>query len=188
MNVELRKQFNKLEKLTAELIGAIENTTTAQLHQSPPGKWSLSQVFAHLITAEQLSVQYLKKKIQVIEEQPNTGLAEALRQPNTGLAEALKMWVLILSQRLPLKFKAPKVVVDHTAAYADVAEILTAWSKTRMELKELLDRISDDQLKRKIYKHPVVGKLNMVQTVRFFREHIIHCAFSENTLSTTHHK
>ncbi|HRF34344.1 MAG TPA: hypothetical protein PLM56_12645, partial [Cyclobacteriaceae bacterium] len=49
-----------------------------------------------------------------------------------------------------------------------------AWSKTRMELKELLDRISDDQLKRKIYKHPVVGKLNMVQTVRFFREHIIH--------------
>ncbi len=163
MNVELRKQFNKLEKLTAELIGAIENTTTAQLHQSPPGKWSLSQVFAHLITAEQLSVQYLKKKIQVIEE-----------QPNTGLAEALKMWVLILSQRLPLKFKAPKVVVDHTAAYDDATEIINAWSKTRMELKELLDRISDHQLKRKIYKHPVVGKLNMAQTVRFFREHIIH--------------
>jgi len=163
MNVELRKQFNKLEKLTAELIGAIENTTTAQLHQSPPGKWSLSQVFAHLITAEQLSVQYLKKKIQVIEEQPNTGLAEALR-----------MWALILSQRLPLKFKAPKVVVDHTAAYDDATEIINAWSKTRMELKELLDRISDHQLKRKIYKHPVVGKLNMAQTVRFFREHIIH--------------
>ena len=52
MNVELRKQFNKLEKLTAELIGAIENTTTAQLHQSPPGKWSLSQVFAHRIVKE----------------------------------------------------------------------------------------------------------------------------------------
>lgn len=163
MNIKLKNQFDKLEKRTDELIREIESATMAQLHQHPPGKWSLSQVFAHLIASEQLSVQYLKKKIQAIEE-----------QPNTGLPELLKMWVLIISQRLPFKFRAPKVVVDYTPAFKESTEIIAAWSQTRTELKNLLAQIPANQLKRKIYKHPVAGKLNIVQTMRFFREHIIH--------------
>ncbi len=163
MNNELQNQFNKLEKLTDELIRGVESTTTDQLHYNPPDKWSLSQVFAHLIASEQLSIQYLKKKTLAIEE-----------QPDTGFTEELKMLVLIISQRLPFKFKAPKVVTDHTPAFNNLAEIVTTWNQTRAELKELLNGISADHLKRKIYKHPVAGKLNIRQTLRFFREHLIH--------------
>lgn len=163
MNIRLKGQFRYLEKQKEQLIKQVEETTTTQLHAHLAGKWSLSQLFAHLITSEQLSVQYLKKKILAIEE-----------QPNTGIIEELKMLVLIISQRLPFKFKAPKVVVDHTPAFSNVDEIKTAWNQTRSELKDLLSRFSHQHLKRKIYKHPVAGKLNIVQAMRFFQEHLIH--------------
>jgi len=163
MNTLLKELFDQLESQRFALVKQIEHLNPDQLHQHPPGKWSLSQVYAHLITSEQLSVQYLKKKIQAVDE-----------QPDTGLVEELKMWTLIISQRLPFKFKAPKVVVDHTPAFKDAAEIATAWTQTRTELKDLLGRFTANQLKRKIYKHPVAGKLNIVQATRFFSEHIIH--------------
>lgn len=163
MQPVLQKLFYQTEQQKVNLLKEIDSLNGSQLHHHPPGKWSLSQLFAHLITSEQLSVQYLKKKILAIEE-----------QPNTGLVEELKMLTLIISQRLPFKFKAPKVVVDNTPAFSNVDEIKTAWNQTRSELKDLLSRFSDQHLKRKIYKHPIAGKLNIVQAMRFFQEHIIH--------------
>ncbi|MBN8576218.1 MAG: DinB family protein [Cytophagales bacterium] len=163
MNSLLKESFGRLEIQRLALLKQIEILNVDQLHQHPPGKWSLSQVFAHLITSEQLSVQYLNKKILAIED-----------QPDTGITEVLKMWLLIISQRLPLRFKAPNVVVAHTPAFKDAAEITQAWNQTRAELNDLLSRFTGQQLRRKIYKHPVAGKLNIVQTLRFFQEHIIH--------------
>jgi hypothetical protein len=163
MNPKLNSQLDKLEQLSTRIIKYLEGKSPEQLHHHPPGKWSLAQVFAHLIASEQLSIQYLKKKIQAIET-----------QPDTGMLEELKMLALIISQRLPFKFKAPKVVVDNTPTFNNVAEIVAAWNQTRTELKDLLNQFSNNHLTRKIYKHPVAGKLNIVQAMRFFQEHIIH--------------
>jgi uncharacterized damage-inducible protein DinB len=163
MQSALQKLFDLTEQQKLTLLNQIDSLSTEQLHHHQAGKWSLAQVFAHLITSEQLSIQYLKKKIQAIET-----------QPDTGILEELKMLALIISQRLPFKFKAPKVVVDNTPTFNNVAEIVAAWNQTRTELKALLDQFANQQLKRKIYKHPVAGKLNIVQAVRFFQEHIIH--------------
>jgi uncharacterized damage-inducible protein DinB len=163
MQPSLKKLFNQTEQQKIALLNQIDSLSATKLHHHPPGKWSLAQVFAHLITSEQLSIQYLKKKIQAIET-----------QPDTGILEELKMLALIISQRLPFKFKAPKVVVDNTPTFNNVAEIVAAWNQTRTELKDLLDRFAATQLTRKIYKHPVAGKLNIVQAMRFFQEHIIH--------------
>ena len=93
MQPALQKLLYQIEQQKTNLVNQIGSLDANQLHHHPPGKWSLSQVFAHLIASEQLSVQYLKKKIQAIDE-----------QPNTGIIEELKMLTLIISQRLPIKF------------------------------------------------------------------------------------
>jgi hypothetical protein len=90
------------------------------------------------------------------------------------LLEELKMIVLILSQRLPFKFKAPKVVVENTKPSTSLQELEKEWAAVRNELKTMLEKFGDDQLKRKIYKHVIAGKLNILQTLLFFREHVIH--------------
>lgn len=141
----------------------ISPLSTEQLNAHPKGKWSIAQVLSHLISSERLSVNYMNKKI--------LGIQEA---PDSGLADACKTILLIVSQRLPLKFKAPKVLVEKTVQYQSALQLIEAWEKTRHELKEVLARLNDDQLKRKIYRHPLAGMLNIQQALRFFREHIIH--------------
>ncbi len=134
-----------------------------KLKYAPEGKWSIQQILAHLIAAEKLSVIYLNKK--------KLGVNDA---HDTGLLEEIKMVVLKLSQRLPLKFKAPRGVVENTPTYASFEELMLDWDRTRSELREFLEKIDDTQIRKKIYKHIVAGRLNIQHALVFLREHIIH--------------
>jgi len=163
LNPKLLFLFNTLESQRNKLLNEIRLVPKEKLNTHPPGKWSANQVLAHIITAEQLSIGYVKKKFQ--------GINDA---SDTGLVEELKMGALYISQRLPFKFKAPRVVVENTPHFEGIEQIEAAWNKTRSDLKELLNQFDDSQLSRKVYKHPVAGKLNIQQTLKFFSEHIIH--------------
>jgi hypothetical protein len=80
----------------------------------------------------------------------------------------------MISQRLPFKFKAPKVVVLSTPSYEGLLELTRAWDREREELRTLLDQFHDDEIRKKIYRHVVVGLLNMEQALIFFQEHFDH--------------
>jgi uncharacterized damage-inducible protein DinB len=159
----LLKQFENLEWQRAKLLNQVASLPQDQWQTCPPGKWSIAQVLSHIIASEQLSIRYLKKKMLGIDE-----------APETGIVEELKMITLIVSQRLPFKFKAPTVVTDHTYVYPSFTELSDAWEKVRIDMKDVLARFQENQLNRKIYKHPIAGMLNIKQAVQFFSEHIIH--------------
>jgi uncharacterized damage-inducible protein DinB len=163
LNTKLQQIFDSLETQRNQLFTSLNGLAVEKLNQQPTNGWSINQVIAHLIAAERLSVLYLRKKIQAINE-----------VENTGLIEELKMIVIILSQRLPFKFKAPKTVVENTKSSTSLHQLEQEWNAVRNELKIVLEKFNDDQIKRKIYKHVVAGKLNIQQTLLFFREHIIH--------------
>ena len=134
-----------------------------KLNHNQPGRWSINQIIAHLIAGEKLSVAYLQKKILAINE-----------VDNTGIFEEIKMIGLIISQRLPLKFRAPRVVVENTTQTSDLSLLVKEWDSVREELRQLLEKVKDDQINRRIYKHVRAGKLNIQHALIFFREHIIH--------------
>lgn len=157
------KAFNRLSKDKTNLIEMVRNLTSEELNQSIDNGWSILQIIAHLITAERLSVMYMQKKIQGIED-----------AGDTGLWEEVKMSLLIISQRLPLKFKAPQAVVQETIRATSLQQLEEEWDLVRNDMKALLDRIQPHQSKRKIYKHVVAGKLNASQALRFFHEHFLH--------------
>jgi uncharacterized damage-inducible protein DinB len=163
LNNSLLHLFDSLEAQRNKLLSLITNLSNEQLNAHPEGKWSAAQVISHLISSERLSVNYLNKK--------RLGIKEA---SDTGLKEELIMIVLKVSQRLPLKFKAPRVLAENTIIYQTAGELKEAWVKTRDDLKETLRYFQEDQLKRKIYKHPIAGMLNIRQALQFFREHINH--------------
>jgi uncharacterized damage-inducible protein DinB len=159
----LERLYNAIEKQRYNLLSSLKNLSNDELNAHPPTKWSINQIIAHLITAEDLSIQYLNKKI--------LGVNEA---KDSGLIEELKMILLIVSQRLPLKFKAPKIMVDRTSNETDLNKLIADWDKTRIELKNILDRIENHHIKRKIYRHVRVGMLNIQHTLRFIGEHVGH--------------
>ncbi len=163
MNPKLQNLFHSLEAQRSELLKTLKTVSAEKLNTQVDNGWSINQIIAHLIAAEKLSVAYIQKKIQAVDE-----------VGDTGLIEELKMVALKLSQRLPLRFKAPRVVVENTSTSADIFALEQEWIIARQQLKGLLEKLSDDQINRKIYKHVRAGKLNIQHMLIFFSEHIIH--------------
>ncbi|HOX82141.1 MAG TPA: DinB family protein [Chryseolinea sp.] len=165
MNSKLQRLYDQLENDRKILLAKVELVPEEKFNRPPaPNKWSLAQVLSHIVAAEHGSTGYMKKKSLGIDQ-----------VDNSGIVESLKIGVLIASQRLPfLKFKAPKIVVDHTPQFHSAESIIRQWDEVRADLKLFLEKMEDKNIRKKIYKHPFAGRLDVVQAVTFFREHIIH--------------
>jgi hypothetical protein len=164
VNNKLRVLYEQLEDDRARLMAELSKASGGTLSLKPSkDKWSVNEILTHLVTSEQLTIRYLKKKSLGVEQLKNSGLAEKIRYA-----------VLEISQRLPLKFKAPKHVVSNTPEALPFPELLTSWNATRQDLKEFLDSIADRNVNKLIYKHPVAGRFDVSQCLMFMREHYHH--------------
>ncbi|MGC4022514.1 MAG: DinB family protein [Cyclobacteriaceae bacterium] len=163
MNSSLQKLFEKLENQRQSLLALVSGLPPEKLNAHPENKWSINQIIAHLITAERMSVQYLRKKMLGVEQ-----------AKDSGIWEELKMVLLVLSQRLPIKYKAPKKVVELTVSKADLSQLIEEWNEVRSEMRNILEQIDHKHIKRKIFKHIRAGMLNIQHALKFSREHIIH--------------
>jgi hypothetical protein len=105
-----------------------------------------------------------------IHEEKTLGIADVT---NTGVWEDLKFFLLKFSQRIPLRYKAPKVLGENPEALSR-EEAFRQWQQVRTALRDFIGTLANSQLKKKIYKHPVSGRLNVIQAVSFFREHANH--------------
>src|SRR5262245_25235293 len=92
----LETHFESLEQQRKKLLNEIQLLTPDQLNRSVNNKWSISQIIGHIVSSEALSVGYINKKINAINE-----------VSNTGIWGEVKLLAFILSQRLPFKYKAP---------------------------------------------------------------------------------
>jgi hypothetical protein len=162
MDPQLLKVYHQLEAQREELLNLLKQLSEDHRNRKVNGKWSINEILSHLATSERLSMAYIKKKSNAIDT-----------LDNTGLIEEFKMVLLKVSQRGPFRFKAPKVVDDHTPKDS-FSESEEKWNRVRKELLNFIQNINPQHSKRKIYKHPVVGKLNIRQAMLFFKEHVTH--------------
>jgi hypothetical protein len=163
MNRKLQELFLTIETQRQSLLLSLRSQDHENLNEHPEGKWSVNQIIAHLISAERLSVNYLTKKIKGVET-----------AADTGFAEELKMVLLKLSQRLPLKFKAPKIVMENTLQENDFHKLEKEWNSVRADLEKILEQVEDRHIRRKIYRHVRVGMINIQHGLQFFKEHVGH--------------
>ncbi|NJM25100.1 MAG: DinB family protein [Bacteroidia bacterium] len=164
MNPKLHSLFEALEKERTLLLTAVKSYPADTLSHTPrPGKWSVLQILTHLVISEQLSLLYMQKK--------SLGVQSA---GDTTAVESIKSWLLLLSQRLPLKYKAPKFLKESTPGQWPVHEIEANWQTLRQQMHAFLSAIEPAHLKRKIYRHPVAGRLNVTHALLFMRAHIRH--------------
>jgi len=164
MNKLLASVLTELEKQREEILQSVSHLSDEAFSRAPqPGKWSVAQILTHILTSEKLSLAYMKKKVQGIDQLKDSGVMESLR-----------LWLLIVSQRIPVKYKAPKVVVENTPETLSLNQLTEEWANLRKELAAFLSTIDDKHARRVIYKHPMAGRFDVQQTLIFFREHIRH--------------
>jgi hypothetical protein len=163
MDRKLSQIFELAELERKEILKRIVGISPEQFFAKPPKKWSISQILNHLMLSERLSLIYMKKK--------SLGIDTA---GDTGLIEDAKFLLLKFSQRLPLKFKAPEVLGKSEPDSPTLVEVTAKWNNVRREMYEFAEALPEKHLRRKIYKHPVVGRLNVIQALAFMREHVNH--------------
>lgn len=155
--------FNRLETQRNEIIADYNRYTDRQLQFSPrPGHWNLLQVLRHLVTAEELSLKYIQRKLKNHESVKKSGLNSIARH-----------FILKMALIMPLKFKAPKLA-DVTGENPDFGAMTSEWIEVRSEIKSLIENSDENILSKELYKHPRAGMLNIKQALEFFEMHINH--------------
>lgn len=161
MNRKLHERFERLESKRAALINSLKNYSDETLSRQPePGAWSVSEILHHLLTTEEASLRYLNKKIQ--------GLSSS---PSTGISNSVRIFVMRIVYSLPFRYKAPDVTLPANTN-ASIREIDERWGKVRVETINLLGKLSEEDLNRELWRHPIGGRMNIFQMIDFFEQHI----------------
>ena len=91
---------------------------------------------------------------------------------------------LITAERLSLAYMQKKSLGIRQVGSTDVfgenepeklasPDLVEQWAKVRNELKAFLQQLEGSEIRKKIFKHPVAGRLNVLHAVSFLREHAI---------------
>jgi len=165
MNEKFEKIFDQIEIERKTLLRKVSLLNEGEFNSKPAdGKWSVAEILTHLLTSERLSLLYMRKKYKGVDQ-----------VGNSGLVEYLKMTFLKFSQRVAFfKYKAPKVIRENTPDTMTYSNLVAAWDKSRLDLKKFLESIPAENVRKKIYKHPIVGRLDAAQGVEFLSEHFRH--------------
>jgi hypothetical protein len=122
--------------------------------------WSIVQVCHHLILSEELSLQYLNKKLQY-----NSPIAQA------GIWAFLRSSFINYALRFPIRYRAPKRVSEFPETLEWI-DLKSRWVTVRIGMRERLEKIPEEYLDKLVYKHPSIGRLTIDQMLTFFKNHI----------------
>jgi hypothetical protein len=163
MNKQHQKKFESLESSRGKLFDLLKDSTHQHLNAKPaPDKWSINQIISHLLTAETLSVEYIKKKIE-----------NASSVKRAGFKSKFRLWTLKVAFFLPLKYKAPPIAAE-VPEISDLKELKEKWDVVRNDLYHILLNSDKSVLKKEIFKHLIVGKMNLQQALEFMQTHFDH--------------
>ncbi len=161
MKKEIEKRLSLLAKETDDIFVGLEHLDGLSLTKNGKG-WSIVQVLSHLNMAETLSLSYMKKKMKAGEKMKKVNVVNKAR-----------LWVTCSFLMTGLKWKAPSYIAHPKGDYS-LGEIRSEWESTRSKINEYVHNYPDEWLNRAVYKHPMAGRLSLIQAIDSFIYHQRH--------------
>lgn len=163
MDPRLNTAFNKLQHRKIDLLKRLEviNQQDLQIHEAPD-KWSVTQVLVHLLETERSSLMYCRKKIQAADDLPGMSWISKIR--------LLGLWLFL---RLPIKIKTSAAFSNPSNEHT-LSQIRNQWSDLANEEVEFLEDYPKRYLQKTIFRHPIAGRIKVLDMILFFEGHIAH--------------
>jgi hypothetical protein len=169
---QLLTKFKALENSRQQLQSQLSKKNSEELYyKSSPESWSMIQATLHMMTTEKLAIDYISKKVKGI----NTS-------PKTGLKASFSFFLLKISLKSSLKFKAPKALPE-PLNNETVENIISQWNASRALLEEILKNFPAQHENKEVFKNIVVGKLNIHQALGWMEDHFNHHLLQINRVS-----
>ncbi|QHT66104.1 DinB family protein [Rhodocytophaga rosea] len=162
MHPKTEKLFQQLEDSRNRLISIIQSYPQSVSPVKPsPEEWSMAQVAIHLAITEIQILGYVQRKLLKGELQ------------DSNLRSWLRYMVVLVALRYRKKIKAPKQVALPPEGVT-LAEAIAKWEEVRGEWEKFLTLLPAGTIHKNIFKHPLTGFLNILQTLGFMNEHVCH--------------
>lgn len=170
---KLKSRFLKRENSGLQLFKNLEQADEALLKRKiKTGKWNILQIVWHLNSSDHLTVNYMLKKMQ-------GGNAV----PVAGIRSAAGSYALKVALRY-LKWKKPPVLPDPPEEL-ELNDLKNEWNRNSQQLESLINSLPDDMMIRKIFRHPLAGRMNIFQALEFMLDHFNHHLRQINKLLQT---
>ncbi len=161
----LQQEFDKIEAQRVTVLNQTAQLSPAQQTFKPePGAWCMLEVFLHLITAETNGLKYLKKKM----------LGDVQKMPTERFLTQVRSVLLKVFLALPVKFKAPAAASFKPRDSYNYHEIKAEWDELRAQWALFLDGVDEKLVTKPLFKHPIAGRINLLQALRFMGQHLEH--------------
>lgn len=135
----------------------------AALNRPPaPGKWSALQVLQHVVTAEALTLGYVRKKMQA-------GLA----LEKAGPASRLRLLAVQIALALPLRVAAPGPAGE-VPAQSELQALRARWDEVRGDLERLVRGFPPELQDRLVFRHPFAGRMTLAHALGTLEAHLEH--------------
>ena len=152
--------FNELETLPSKLLNKKSNK-----------HWSINEHLYHTWLAETSTEKYIRKKSNYPDFIKKMSPIVYLR------AKALRIFL-----KLGVKVKAPKSTTTFPDKI-DIKNLNKEWSNSRKSFQKLMVDLKEKNLDHKaIFRHPLMGRINLKLTLYFFNFHFKHHLKAINTL------
>lgn len=148
-----------LDDRLEELLAHCDGLNPDALHAKSGEEWSGAQILEHLYLAEQGTLGYLKSKMKTTP--PRAGWGAAIRS-------------LLLNRALRnknKKYRAPKVI-GSPSERPEYTTLAQNYRQLRVDMRRMMAEGDPRVFRRALFKHPIAGRLNMLQTLAFLQTHL----------------
>jgi hypothetical protein len=156
-------QLDKIEKQLADLLSSMEKEKTVDLlYHEKEADWSSLQVLKHIELVEAISLKYIKYKVK-----------QGSKFKKAGLKQVYASWIMQKAYKSSKKFTAPEgrgLVPEREGL--DYVEIVKSFKQHRVALKQFLTELNEKYYNYAVYKHPLFGRLTLLQMLTFFYGHM----------------
>lgn len=150
------------EKERVALFESLSDLTPAQLIYSKKG-WSINEILYHVWLGEVSSEKYIRTKTQY---------RETLLKVKSSTY--LRMFLVKILLSLGFKVKGPQIT-QMFPEKIDLKELNNKWAISRQSFDSLISELKEKKLEDKaVFKHPLVGRLNIKLTLAFYKFHFKH--------------
>jgi len=161
---QIKLTYAKVFQAKEEMLNRLIDLDTEQLAFKPDeNAWSVVMVVDHIVKSEEAVVSYLNKKLQAPDK----------LKSNNFIAKS-KAKLLHNRLRSNSKYKVPEISSINPAPDANLLECKERWGATRKSFQDILKNQSDEILMKQVFRHPVAGRMNILDTMQFMYEHIYH--------------